>query len=42
MDDVLLVAIVDRAEELFHNNGGVSFTVVRPLDDLIKQLTTRA
>ncbi len=36
MDDVLLVAVVDRAEELFHNNGGVPFTVVRSLDDLIK------
>ena len=42
MDYVLLVTIVDRAEELLHDDGGVALTVVRSFDDLIEQLTSSA
>ena len=42
MNNVLTVAVCNRLQDLLHDHGGITLAVVGPLDDLVKELSTRA
>ena len=42
VDDVILMAVVDAGEDLFHQDGAISFAEFAALQDFIEELTSFA